>query len=368
MKPLLSRTQVGFLAATLVAAALAGCADDKSPKATFVTPHYGDPCQYFDCSGQGECVPSAAGPMCQCVTGFAGAHCTVCDIGFHRDANDRCVPDKRCADQPDNPCGIHGQCQDADGVIACACEMGYEGARCTLCAPGYGNDEAGDCLQQVLSDGRLTLVPAACSEDACHEHGQCSDKSGAIECDCYPGYIGGRCESCANDYTKAAASDRCIPTGSCDASACGSCTLFDGDPDFPNYPDTCVSKSELQLDEMTIWSEGGEGELWLCAPSTRYELGTEHVALVAGALRPAEITFSAPAARLSFDYVAWDTASLALLGDGRELQKLSVESNRKGSISLEFDPAIFVLGFRSGDEQSHTLAIDDLVYEGAACE
>jgi hypothetical protein len=333
--------------------------------ATLVSPTFGDQCLDFGCSGQGVCVArdAALGPTCECAPGYAGKQCETCGAGFHRDAKDHCVPDKRCADQATDPCGIHGDCNDDSGVVACVCERGYEGARCTLCIPGYEADEFGDCLQKVRSDGRTVVVPATCVADACHGHGQCHDLAGLIECDCYPGYEGGRCDACANGYNRPVGIDRCVPSASCNASSCGGCVVFDGGRSFPNHPDTCNSSKTLDLDGMTFSSLGGDGTIWLCAPSSRYGLMTEHVAVEAGMLGAARVTFGAPIVKLSFDYVAWDALSLEVLADDKRVHLLEASRYEQGAVTLSFDKPVSVLGFRSTDTYAHALALDNLVYE-----
>jgi hypothetical protein len=373
MSSLSSRNHSNLLTwACLGTLALLGCGADKPPTAVFIAPSYmaPEPCLGVTCSGRGVCIPDkiALTAVCDCETGFGGERCETCGVGFHGDATGRCLPDRRCDDSPTDPCGNHGQCNDDQGVIACTCEQGYAGPRCTVCAPGYGTDDAGECLQKVLANGRSATLPAMCTVDVCGGHGQCSDLDGLIQCDCYPAYIGGRCESCADGYARPAGSDRCVVIAACDASSCGGCTPFDPDPDFPTHPDTCVSSHELQLDDMTIWSSGGEGTLWLCAGSSRYALSSEHVALEAGAKLPAEITFNSPVTKLSFDYAAWDALELAVLGDDQVVGMIRAAHYGNGSLSLSFDAPVRVLGLRSNDDYAHTIAIDNIVYESAMCQ
>ena len=344
----------------------AGCGND-SAEPSVVRPVFAGSCRNFDCSHQGVCVhgsPTDA-PVCVCDDGYGGEHCQGCAAGFHRDAWDRCLPDERCADEPADPCGIHGRCTDESGIVACDCDPGHEGTRCELCAAGYARDPFGDCLQRVLSDGRPVTVPAECSEDACHGHGQCSEVGNEIECSCYPGYSGARCDACADGYTSSG--DRCIVGTVCAVSDCGGCVLFDGSTDFPAHPDTCTSRAELQVEGMLLWSTGGEGAVWLCAQSTLHGLTTEHVMLEAGAVLPAEITFIRPIAALSFDYAAADAFAVELLGDDVPVETLSAERRTQGSLTLEFDPPISLLAFRSSNEYSQSIAIDNLQFEPAIC-
>jgi hypothetical protein len=145
--------------------------------------------------------------------------------------------------------------------------------------------------------------------------------------------------------------------------SCGGCVVFDGGPKFPPHPDSCVSSKQLELDDLTLTSIGGDGTTWLCASSRRYGLTTEHVALEAGVNAPAEIEFRAPVLKVSFDYVAWDGLSLEITADRAPLRKLSADHYEKGSLQLEFAGPTTVLGFVSDDNFSHTIAIDNLIYE-----
>jgi hypothetical protein len=173
------------LTACQAVCALIGCSDEPD-SVSIIAPIYSDQCRFLSCSGQGQCTAGdvATGPVCHCATGYAGRQCEKCDTGFHRDFNDRCVPDKRCSQQAPDPCGVHGNCMDVDGAITCACSLGYEGPRCSLCIPGYEHDEYEDCVQKVLLNGRLVSIPTSCSGDTCHGRGQCRSVDEQIECDC----------------------------------------------------------------------------------------------------------------------------------------------------------------------------------------
>jgi hypothetical protein len=351
------------LCLAFLTAAAVGCADDPPKTATFVEPMYEDQCLGFDCGGQGACVPgdSTTGPSCECQEGFAGDHCESCDYGYHRDFEARCVPDKRCADQSSDPCGSHGECRDDAGVISCACTTGYEGPRCQLCAPGYGSDDAGECLQKVLSNAASGTLTAQCDAMTCRNHGQCNNQDGILSCDCYPGYVGPNCDLCDAGYERPAGLDQCIRTASCDA-ACGGCAMFDGSEEFPDHPDVCNSVRELQTDGVTLWSLGGDGNTWLCSTSSRYDMPTEHVALELGAFQPAEFTFDVPVVRVSFSYVPWDDAPIEVVGDGESATSFMGVRYVRGSVQVEFSEPVSVVGLRSQDEYSHTIAIDDVVY------
>ena len=129
-----------------------GCGSDLPEHPTYVSPQFDESCDDFDCSDVGTCTHSdeADGVFCECPSGYTGPHCEGCDSGFHRDALWHCVPDRLCADQPENPCGNHGDCKDDYGVIACSCADGYQGARCNLCAEDYVKSAKGLCNRKAV--------------------------------------------------------------------------------------------------------------------------------------------------------------------------------------------------------------------------
>lgn len=289
----------------LVWIALASCDDDVPRNATFVQPTFGDPCRYQECSGHGVCVALPAGePGCECDIGYGGARCGSCGPEAHRDANNRCVLDRTCKEQPENPCGDHGACVDGDGVIACTCDAGYAGPRCGVCASGYGFDAFEDCLQRVLPPGAGSTggtmsqagtsgdgdikggasgggtsgggtsgggtsggattgggggsgggpppeLPVTCAADACDGHGSCAVEGTTTVCTCDTGYAAPDCASCATGYVRGAA-DACVldeeesdPCEELDCGTHGSCQLVDNvaacSCDFGYAPPLCTA-------------------------------------------------------------------------------------------------------------------------------
>jgi hypothetical protein len=212
-------------------------------------------------------------------------------------------------------------------------------------------------------------VPGACDVMTCSSHGQCRDEDGILSCECYPGYVGPNCDVCDSGYERPTGLDQCIPALSCDA-ACGGCVVFDGGSEFPDHPDVCNSSRELQLDGLTVWSLGGDGTTWLCSTSTRYDMSTEHVALDLGAFQPAEFTFFAPVVSITFSYVPWDDAPIEVLGDGESATSFMGKRYVRDTVTVDFNEPVSVIGLRSQDEFSHTIAIDDIVFsqDMAACQ
>ena len=247
-----------FAAALLyvaVLASLTACGDDPVDAATVITPVYGDPCQYQDCSGHGECSAGAGDvPECTCDVGFGGSDCSSCGNGFHLDSEDRCVPDRSCSDQQQDPCGLYGSCDDHLGVVSCQCDAGYEGPRCELCAAGHERNPRGECVATVLVQGLSmqpgTAVPAdgsgensdsgsnqnhdgsnqhdagsdqngmACQDIDCGEHGRCVDDRTLAVCSCDDGYQGDACDACADGFHDS--SGACVPNQACAANSCSS--------------------------------------------------------------------------------------------------------------------------------------------------
>jgi hypothetical protein len=351
----------------VLTAVFAACGDTPPTNATFVSPVFGDECANFSCSDQGACMPEdvQSGPRCMCNEGYVGTHCEHCDTGFHRNAADECVADKLCKNQGSNPCGLHGECSDGTGVIFCTCDLGYEGPRCTLCASGYERNDDGECLQKVLVNGLTVRLPPACAADVCSSHGQCKQLDTTTACNCFPGYEGQHCDACSSGYKKLATLDRCEPSEGCKAPQCGGCVVFDGGRDMPIDPDTCSASKQLMLDDLTVSSSGGEGTLWLCSQSTRYPFRSEHVAVEAGSTQPARLEFNKPIKHITFDYVAWESFEVEVLGNGNSVLSMKVQRYAKDAFDLTFDPPIGLLGLRSKDAFAHVLAIDNVTYEAA---
>jgi hypothetical protein len=82
-----------------------------------------------DCSGHGTCDTSNG--VCTCATGFAGAACDQCAVGYK--SYPTCYAIQTC---PAN-CSGHGTCNDQTGV--CTCATGFAGTACDVCAAGYAN-------------------------------------------------------------------------------------------------------------------------------------------------------------------------------------------------------------------------------------
>ncbi len=357
---------------------LVACGSEVPSTATVISPVFGDPCRFETCSKHGACAEGDnGGPRCLCDVGYAGVACDSCEAGSHIDSKGRCAPDRKCDEQKLNPCGPSGSCDDKTGVIACHCDPAYEGPRCTLCKPGYGRDRFGDCLQLVLGPHRdagtgtvdpvedATTPAGPCTADSCRGHGQCDEVGGRADCTCEQGYVGAACAACAPGYLRDG-HGRCTLGTAC---LSGSGELdFEGNSAFPTFEDNCVSRVAVNTRDLIITSLGGDGEVWACARNTLYGLDTAHVFVEAGIENSAELIFSGPVSRVTFDYGARTELALDVLGDGKVAHRLAASRRTHGSTSYGFDPPVTMLAFHSVNGATQQLAIDNVVYTAAVCE
>jgi len=257
------RSSLALLFLTLL---VAGC-DDKPSRSSFISPTFGSPCQNDPCGANGECQDSGSEALlCLCDVGYQGDTCTLCESDFHRDSLDRCVPNRSCAEQSENPCGDGGRCTDQTGVIACLCDAGYEGPRCTLCADRYQRDELGRCLQLFVVQNPApqpppTPAPAdggtcqqgytgaacdqclpgyhvssgvcapdqVCASTSCPQNASCALAAGEVTCTCQPEYSGWDCGQCATGFHSTATG--CVIDQTCTADSCplhATCTATSG--------------------------------------------------------------------------------------------------------------------------------------------
>jgi hypothetical protein len=119
-----------------------------------------------------------------------------------------------CGDEQTGPtcqadsCSGHGACVDTGGVITCECFEGYDGAICESCAAGYQDYGDGECLP---SD--------PCADDtACAAQNRvCTNDQGSPVCGgCLAGYH--------DEAGTCVADEECLPTscnghGTCDNSS-----------------------------------------------------------------------------------------------------------------------------------------------------
>ncbi len=165
-------------------------------------------CMPNSCAGHGTCDDSSGVVECACDTGYAGSNCETCAADYHRDGEDNCVADEDCG--VSDPCGDHGTCDDTNGVIACVCDVGWEGTVCNACYPGYHDDGSGACV-----------LDEQCMLNTCDAHGTCDATGGTVECVCDVGYVGDHCEDCDADYYRDE-NENCVGNEDCSTSdPCG---------------------------------------------------------------------------------------------------------------------------------------------------
>jgi hypothetical protein len=260
-RPGAARAALGGLA--LFALLMIGSCDAVKT-ASFVEPSFTDPCELAEC-GAGVCVANEQGaPECLCNPGYEGPSCSHCEPEFHRDALNRCVTDRLCSEQPANVCDVGGTCVQADGVITCECDVGYEGPRCTLCADRHARDETFRCLPLYIVEGEergdaqaeeaamscaagfsgpgckncspgyhrvseSCVLDEVCRPTSCPPNGLCTVVGGVVECTCEVGYGGPGCSRCAAGSHRedeiCVADQTCTPT-SCSAQA--DCSVVKG--------------------------------------------------------------------------------------------------------------------------------------------
>lgn len=289
----------GFSSARLLAIGafllLQGCALD--PAIQFIGVDAGDVCEFVACGENGTCVPQADGtPRCSCNPGYTGDLCDRCESSFERDALGRCVTSRSCADEGTRICGAYGMCVAEGGVLSCACDSGYVGPRCNVCAIDHARDEFGRCLPLVFNppgpganDAGVLPPPSGvscepgytgsgcvecaagyhrhrgacvrdqnCGPGACPERATCSVTDGRVQCECLPGYTGPDCRDCPPGYVKV--DGQCYPAQACEPGICptrASCAIVNG---FARC--TC--------------NEGWEGELCdRCTPNVRVDFEVE---------------------------------------------------------------------------------------------
>ena len=154
---------------------------------------------------------------CGCAYGRTGDSCERCALGYHMDG-DTCIF-KSCPGC--NPTG--GECEYPDGPQGlpgeCICHEGYHGDSCSMCAPGY---------DWMVDDSKV--LKCMLDLNGCMDcvHGNCRRGSGDSPgiCECYTGYAGEGCTSCAQGYlwydeSKKSCMDDFMGCGMPDPDDCG---------------------------------------------------------------------------------------------------------------------------------------------------
>jgi len=98
-------------------------------------------------------------------------------------------------DCDDDPC-VFGSCVKKNGEGVCECWDGYTGETCATCAVGY------------VVQGLRCVKEDICGNFNCL-YGTCIEINGQPVCDCYDGYSGTLCDECADGYVPE--NLRCVP-------------------------------------------------------------------------------------------------------------------------------------------------------------
>jgi hypothetical protein len=136
------------------------------------------------CSGHGSCDDSSGSIVCTCDTGYTGAACDSCAVGYS-EVDGLCEEDTQNDQCPDpDPCAPHGTCDDSSGSVVCECDAAYSGESCDQCAPGYIIDN-GECVvpgpcedYPFLDNSFVYQIQMADENDPC-----CFDFNGDSEID-----------------------------------------------------------------------------------------------------------------------------------------------------------------------------------------
>lgn len=142
-------------------------------------------CTASACSGHGQCNASTGKVQCTCDAQYGGTSCETCASGFHRNASGDCSADETCTA---TSCPGTASCDDTGGIVVCRCNIGYAGANCAQCYPGYHLEQGACVLDQ-------RCLPSSCGPAACE------DGSGRVVCfdrfgnpGCPAGFSGQFCE------------------------------------------------------------------------------------------------------------------------------------------------------------------------------
>ncbi|XP_068678125.1 laminin subunit alpha-like [Montipora foliosa] len=158
--------------------------------------------------------------VCDCPDRATGASCELCGKGFTRGAdNSSCIP---C-----NCFGHSSDCHDETGECY-SCLHNTTGRNCDVCVPGF----YGDATTGSPDDCSICECPLGTTSNSFAT--SCSlDSFKNLLCICQEGYVGERCESCADGYYGNPSDPgdyctRCTCSGNIDSSVNGSCDSLTG--------------------------------------------------------------------------------------------------------------------------------------------
>lgn len=174
--------------------------------------------------------------LCACRVGWEGARCDVCAPGFARPAQDGpCTPHADLVVCGAGATGFVVVLQPGDGQLLdgdashCTCLPHFDvSTACAACAAGFAVVHPGtQDVACVPCSEALGCFPPGTQSAACPVSG---NVAGA--CECFPGYAGDRCQSCAPGATWDADAQRC--------TACGLQCGPDGVPNCDAQPPVCM--------------------------------------------------------------------------------------------------------------------------------
>ncbi|XP_062488320.1 laminin subunit alpha-2 isoform X4 [Pezoporus occidentalis] len=175
-----------------------------------------------DHTSAGTKVASAV-ELCDCPPGYDGTSCESC-WPQHRRVNGT-IFDGVC-----EPCTCFGHAESCDDTTGeCLdCKHNTGGSYCDRCLPGFYGDPTKGTAEDCLLCACPLNIPSNNFSPTCH-----FDRSRGLICDeCPTGYVGPRCERCAEGYF----GQPLVPGGSCQACQCN------GNLDF-SVPGSCDSLS-----------------------------------------------------------------------------------------------------------------------------
>ncbi|KAM6433798.1 laminin subunit alpha-2 [Rhynochetos jubatus] len=156
---------------------------------------FGGICAPCTCFGHAELCDDITGECLDCKHNTGGSYCDRCLPGFYGDPTKGTAEDcQLCAcplNLPSNNFSPTCHFDQSRGLICDECPTGYVGPRCERCAEGY--------FGQPLIPGR-SCQPCQCNDNLDFSiPGSCDSLSGACLI-CKPGTTGQYCERCADGY------------------------------------------------------------------------------------------------------------------------------------------------------------------------